>query len=1099
MDGTKSQPPDPSTPAAEELLAGIIDLEPILQDDAFRTLCREHPALARELEELRDLHRRLMGPPDPSTSSGGERFGPFELVRPIGSGGMGTVWLARQRLEGMDREVALKMVRARGLFSTDTRERFRREARALFRVEHPGICPIYDVGEVDGTPYLAMRFIPGHSLAELIAEAREAGTPLRIEGGENSSSGSQTRTDNRARIDGVLSLIEAIARALHAAHEVGLVHRDVKPSNVIVTPVGDPVLLDFGLARASGEDSDLTLTGMPIGTPAYMSPEQVAGRHAEIDRTTDVWSLAVTLHECLTLETPFRAETREAMYRRILAEDPPRLRAKDGTLPKELEIVVATALRKEPDRRYRTALEFAEDLAAVRRHLPTRARRAGPFELSALWVRRNRAVSALLLLLAVALATSIALAVESGRRADEAMRSQQLAEDSFAEARRAIEETVAITRDELDAVPRFSAQRTRMLESAIRFYERFATLRSADPALASDVAEAWHAVGDIGYEIGRYQEAEAAFAKAIAFFEERRRQDDDGHLRTEIATIEQRLGSIAARFGRVDEGLARIRASIDSWRSAIAANPSMDSLRLRAQSASSALMNVLRDRGDLVEALAVGRQAMTEFRVDPSRHARGLETASRLIGIVAKLEFLVGELEPALSHFAEAMALIAPLVEAEDCDSSVLGLYAVQLDERAELFAVQNRIDDVIADRLEALEIGERLVALAPESANYRNNLGSVCSNLGAAYGRRGMIDEARTHIARARGIFEAMAADRGDDPAIPVQIAITWNALGDAEMRARNLEEGLAAFRACLTTLETIVERGAHDFEVRRLSARAWTGVSNCQLGMLEFEAAEAAFAAATTTVEGLLVDRPEDRRLIDDLARLSFNRGIAAEARDDRAAAARHYASAHDRFAVLQDKDANPPSLLLERIRAAARAALAQVFDDAALAGAGAGERLAAIEALPEALLQRAGSQSRFRRDHAILVLVHAIGTIREDQDAALRRLATIEPLLANAPKDAERDWIELVRLMSQVTLARLRLDDEAALAPHLAAIEAALDRLSPGEPPHGLPPFPDLAHTLARVLDGVDALALALPLASAERIDRATAKVRRRLAGE
>ncbi|MBI5851458.1 MAG: serine/threonine protein kinase [Planctomycetes bacterium] len=1082
MDGPTAPQRDRETVRAEGLLAGIIHLDPADQDNAFAELCREHPALADELAELRALHRRLMGPADPSTKSGGEQFGPFELIRPLGSGGMGMVWLARQRLGGMDREVALKMVRARGLFSTDARERFRREARALFRVEHPGICPIYDVGEVDGTPWLAMRHVPGRSLAELIVQAREAGAPLQVE------------SKGPSPVDAILALIESIARALHAAHEVGLVHRDVKPSNVIVTPSGDPVLLDFGLARAIGEDSDLTLTGAPIGTPAYMSPEQVAGRHAEIDRTTDVWSLAVTLVECLTLETPFAAESREAMYRRILAEEWVAPRRTQLPLPRNLDVVIATALRKEPARRYRTAQDFADDLAAVRKLLPTRARRLRRVERTTLWIRRNRAVSALLVLLALSLVASIALAIEAGRRAEVAVRSQQLAEDSFAEARRSMEETVAITRDELDDVPRFSAQRTRMLESAIRFYERFAELRADDPAFALEVVDAWRAVGEIQYEIGRFEAADDALRKAEEIVATLRTRND-ARLGVTQATIDQRRGAIAARFGRVEEGVTRLRRAIAFWRERIAADDQTLPLRLRALSTTSSLVNVLSESGDLRGALAAGTDALESFGFVPAvGDAQGRVALSRLIGIVAKLELGLGRAADSERRFGEALELITAFAEREDCDSDLLSLVAVQLDERAELRALQNRFDDAIADRRRALRYGEQLLARDPDSFIVKNNLGSAYCNLAQTLARRGELDAARTNLARARELFEKLAADRADDPAVQVQLAITWYALGDVEKFADDPAASIAAHRRCVATLEAIASPGGRAFEVDRLLGRAWSGIASGHVENLEFESAEDAFAAGAAALERLLARRPDDRRLIDDKARLAFNRGIACDGRGAFAAAVTHYDTAHAAFGSLLASDARPPAILLETMRAAARAALSGLIADTVSTPANAHDRLAAIETAPPTVLDAARSQPRFARDLAMLQLVVAIGIAKEDASAARAKLDAVARSLDGIASGVDADWLALLKGMTHATAATLVVDDGARHVTHLDALRDALEVLA-----RGRPPFPDLAHVVAHLLDGVDALHAALPSSEGAALGAAIAKVRRRLAGE
>jgi serine/threonine protein kinase len=226
---------------------------------------------------------------------------------------------------------------------------FRREAEAASRLQHPGICTVYDAGIEGQTAFIAMAYVEGLSLAQSIATARDSGSsksalvvlvgPTIVEKHTSSAqaTGAPTTPTARAEILRVVGVIEKAARALHAAHEAGIIHRDIKPANLMVTPEGEPVVMDFGLAHL--EDSDLptlTRTGDLFGTPAYMSTEQLASHRIRLDRRTGVWSLGVTLYECLSLRRPFDAPTREGMYKQILTKDPPDIRHLNPAVPADL-------------------------------------------------------------------------------------------------------------------------------------------------------------------------------------------------------------------------------------------------------------------------------------------------------------------------------------------------------------------------------------------------------------------------------------------------------------------------------------------------------------------------------------------------------------------------------------------------------------------------------------------------------------------------------------------------------------------------------------------------------------------------------------------
>ena len=303
---------------------------------------------------------------------GWERFRPLEV---LGSGGMGVVFKAWEA--ALQRHVALKFL---GGVSEEGRRRFLREAQLQARVDHPGVCKVFEVGEVAGHPYIAMQLIAGRPLDRL---ARE----LSLE--------------QRALV------VAEVAEAVHAAHRSGLIHRDLKPANIMVERAEDgrlrPYVVDFGLVRDLAGDG-LTVDGRMLGTPAYMSPEQARGDPARVDRRADVYGLGATLYAVLAGRPPFAAPTALALVRRVLDEDPEPVRRVDRGVPAELESIVMKCLEKEPERRYDSARALAEDLHRFLDGVPVRARPGGLAYRVAKWVRRNRALAAVVLLATVAVA-----------------------------------------------------------------------------------------------------------------------------------------------------------------------------------------------------------------------------------------------------------------------------------------------------------------------------------------------------------------------------------------------------------------------------------------------------------------------------------------------------------------------------------------------------------------------------------------------------------------------------------------------------------------------------------------------------------------------
>ncbi len=343
-----------------------------------------------------DPKRRLPSPRRKAARLPSE-LGDFRLIRKLGGGGATEVYLAEQ--VSLKRMVALKMIRPGSLYFSGAKERLLAEARAAARIRHPAICPIFDAGEAGGIPFLVMPFIEGRNLAAWI---REKGAPA----------GQKT-------VKEVLAILAETSRAIHAAHEAGLVHGDIKPANILVTPEGKPVVLDFDMADHEGRGS---LEGgiFPgfLGTPEYMAPERLGPAPAPPSPRSDVFSLGVTLYECLTGKKPFHGPTLERVRQNILSGSFPDPRRLNPALSRDLCLVLATAMEEDPEKRYHTALDFAQDLERILRGEPVLARPPSIARKVKRWVSKNLVLSGTLVLLVLALGLTLYF-LENLREADQ--------------------------------------------------------------------------------------------------------------------------------------------------------------------------------------------------------------------------------------------------------------------------------------------------------------------------------------------------------------------------------------------------------------------------------------------------------------------------------------------------------------------------------------------------------------------------------------------------------------------------------------------------------------------------------------------------------
>lgn len=320
--------------------------------------------------------------------------GRYRLDEEIGRGAQGVVYRATD--VQLRRPVALKALHPfLGGAAATHRLRFEREAHAASRLDHAALCPVYDFGEHAGLPFIVMKLASGTSLSRAVADdgAASPGDMERLAG-----------------------MFEALARGLDRAHAGGVVHRDVKPGNIVVEATGAAMLLDFGCAREADDGGGLSLSGDFLGTIAYMAPERIDGTGPVDDRRADVYSLGLSLHECLTGRRVFDAHSREATVKAILASDVPSARSVNRGVPRDLDVVVRTACANDPSRRYASAGAFADDLRRFLDGRPIVARPIGPLTRMLKWARRNPLLASAATLIAAALIVVLVLWAEAARQ-----------------------------------------------------------------------------------------------------------------------------------------------------------------------------------------------------------------------------------------------------------------------------------------------------------------------------------------------------------------------------------------------------------------------------------------------------------------------------------------------------------------------------------------------------------------------------------------------------------------------------------------------------------------------------------------------------------
>lgn len=756
-----------------------------LPEDVLAELCQDHPREASALERGVSLLREVRLHPGPTGDGLPDRVGGFRLLKRLGSGGMGVVYLAEQ--ETPRRRVALKLVRPDQLWFDGYRERFTREIESAGRLSHSSIAPVYEMGEHDGVPWFSQEYVIGASLTELLAHIPVL-SPETLSGADLENAMRSVLGDElpesawdaeffRGSWAEVCSrIVRQVADALQHAHARGVLHRDVKPSNILLTPAGRAVLIDFGLASLQGTER-LTRTGAQVGSLHYMPPEQLDARAREIGPWSDVYSLGVTLYELLTLRAPYASRSVQRLRGLILEGRAPAARRWNPAIARDVNVVVQCAMDPIAGLRYRSAADFGNDIAAAIAHRPIAARPPGPVARLSRWTRRHPAV-ALSVLASVFL--FVVAPIGFGLQNLKAAESQRELNDELNLAIVERDELVTATLDAFNDVVRWTAHeamvnlpgfqeaRLQAIDEGLEIFERVVEARPDDLAVQREAALMKRTRGNILTVLGRDAEAHQEFEAAARVLERAAEQDGAGAtwLR-QLASLRYQQALIAAGQGLSDEELAWRREALELGREALAKDPE-DLRNLRdVGTYASALATTIYGRNEsppellelMSEAIAATRKAHESSPQDP-RCGRALYEALGTRGEWYKSQ---GKANAALTDLEEAQAALDSAQALEPSDRVMRFQQIQSLGRLARLRLDTTEDAHAALDELErALELATRLVEDYPNIPRYERERLVVLESLPEVY--RALDDFAKAREIHAE-VSKAMLARAEENP----------------------------------------------------------------------------------------------------------------------------------------------------------------------------------------------------------------------------------------------------------------------------------------------------------------------------------------------
>lgn len=857
-----SWPLDDLTPEQQarlvEVLEGYMkDLDQGREPDMDRAAA-EHPELAEPLAVCLDsvnfLHRAALGfecaeaNEEPPRHTVQRQIGDYRIVREIGRGGMGVVYEAQQT--SLNRRVALKVLPFAAVLDQRQIARFENEARAAAQLHHPHIVPVFAVGCERGVHYYAMQYVEGQPFDTAIEEMGRPGAATRAIGekdhtssgeskasSDNSTLRSLANTDSagsRAYFRAICQLGIQAADALQHAHDYGIVHRDVKPSNLLLDREAKLWITDFGLARCQA-DTGMTTTGQVIGTLNYMSPEQAAGKAGLMDHRTDIYSLGITLYEALTLCPAFEGTDRSELLKRIGEEEPKLPRRINPAIPVDLETIVLKAISKLPSQRYASAGEMAEDLQRFLDGKPTLARRPTLAQRAGKWAgRHRRAVFSAVVLVAVAIAgllTSTLLISRAQSRTSAALEQAETnlerAETHYREAREVVDLFGARLAQQLAEVPGADQLRYELLNRTLDYYRGFVDHAGDDPSLQADLAFTHFKTAAIAEQMGDSERAAAAYTDARRVFAQLASdQPEDPAYRGDLALCHNNLGLLAGRAGDTVAAAAAYGRAIEIQEELTLKFPEQS--RFQAELALSyGNLGLLAQQTDRVtEAERAYRQAIAIEEDLAAKYSNRPKYQSDLAISYSNLSSLHAKTEPsaAVDYCRRAIEIFAELADRHPHVLRYQSDLALACNNLGTLENHCGQMGESAASFARAVELQRQLTRKAPAQISYRRDLAVTYNNLGRLQGEADETVAAEESLANARGIFEDLVSDYPNELSYRSSLGGVLNNQAMALERLNRPEEAERAYREAVEHQRIALERASEVVRYREfLSKHYW------------------------------------------------------------------------------------------------------------------------------------------------------------------------------------------------------------------------------------------------------------------------------------
>jgi non-specific serine/threonine protein kinase/serine/threonine-protein kinase len=814
----------------EEGIALAADVAETELDDWLSNFCGDDLAVRAEIESLLNLRtnsrsfletsfaeqaaKMLL---DDDVRHVGKKFGKFTIIREIDSGGMGTVYLARRADGEFTQDVALKIVR-QTLVDKELELRFKRERQILADLSHPNIARLFDGGMTDiGEPFLVMEYIDGKALIEYAQTAKLS-------------------------LESRLHLFVKICNAVSFAHQNLIVHRDIKPSNILVDANGEPKLLDFGLAKVFDEatpESERTQTSFRALTPAYASPEQLRGFN--VTTASDIYSLGVVLYELLTGKRPhdFKSNSFDEILRIVSTCEPVRPSAVAGRrshferdavqvngaspgirLGADLDNIIMMALRKEPERRYKSVDQFAEDVGRFLKNLPVVAREDTFGYRTSKFVQRN-AVGVIAGSLVAA--ATVAAAVISRKQAQRADRERERAERRFNEVRQLSNSLMFEIHDSIQDLPGATETRQLIVTRALRYLDSLLGEASDDLSLQRELATAYKKVGDIqgnpySANLGDITGAMRTYAHARDLYETLvEKEPSNIDLQRDVAALYDRVGEIKLHASDTRGAFEAFQASLAARRRLTEKGGRDMALTREIAVSLMKLGEASQKLGDINQALKFEYQALSVFRKLAEAEPAEIRFKRDLVLALSKIGYMLlisDETSSALDSYRQAFMLIRAL--AEDYPQNAVVQRDLSITYNNIGRALLKEHDALAAEDAfkNSLEISETLADKDPKNELARSDVAFALARLGSAQTALDKYPAALESLSEALRINEALHLANPKHAFTLAEIGDCHYAIGQTFEKMGRLSDALASYRRAVTAREKISSADPSDAE---------------------------------------------------------------------------------------------------------------------------------------------------------------------------------------------------------------------------------------------------------------------------------------------